>query len=165
VPVGELAVRVVEQHHVTGRPVQHTHPGEGLREVLAVGTDVLDRSGTDLAWDAGEGFDPGVALLHRERHCVVPVVPGRELQRVLGEWSRRHAAGRDLQDGPVEAGVRGDEVAAGAQDQQRLPAGIRGTHHVDDLVVGLGDQQATCRAADAQGREPREGDVGLLAHG
>ena len=108
-----------------GAAVQARTQRDGLGDLLAVGADVLDRRGTHAAGDARERLEPGVPLVDREPHHVVPVDAGLDLQRVLGQWRDGDPAGGDLEHGAVEALVGHHEVAAPAQDQQRLAVGCQ----------------------------------------
>ena len=65
--------------------------------------------------------------------------------------------------GSGKALVGHDQVAAAAEDEHRLAAGIRVAHLGDDLVIGARVDEASGRAANAERRIPRE--THLLTHG
>ncbi len=94
--------------------------GDGLRDLLAVGADVLDRGGADRAGDAGERLDADPAGVDGAGDEVVPGLARRDgdhhaaAGRVAVLDVGADAAGGDPDDGAGEAVVGDDQVAAAA---------------------------------------------------
>ena len=99
-PVAEAAVGVGERAHAVERAVPDPHGRDGLRDLLAVGADVLDRRRADPARDARQRLDADPAALDGEAHEVVPGLTGRDLDE--------HAAARGVvgDSGRVDPGSR-----------------------------------------------------------
>src|SRR5699024_5744635 len=64
--VAEVALGGGERAHGTTGAVPHPDAGDGLRDVLTVGADVLDGRRPDRARDARERLDPHPAALDGE---------------------------------------------------------------------------------------------------
>jgi len=118
----------------------------GLGDLLAVGADVLDRGGAGEPGDAGQALQAGQPLGHAPGHHGVPVLSGRRGQHARPAVTA-DAARRDLDHGAVEALVGDDQVAAAAEDQQRLAGRVRGPDRADELVLGAGPDEAAGGAA------------------
>ena len=65
VPVGEPAVERGHRAHPLLAPVPHAHPRDGLRDLLAVGADVLHRRRPGRPRDAGQRLDARPPLPRR----------------------------------------------------------------------------------------------------
>ena len=159
VPVGEPAVLRSHADDLAGGPLEHAHRGDGLRDLLPVGADVLDRGGADQAGDAGQGLDAGQPVRDRARDERVPVLAGSDGQLAAGALD---PAGRDLHDQPVEALVRDHDVAAAAEDEHGLAGGIGGADGVHEVGFGVHDHEPASRPAQPQRGALRQRGGGQL---
>ena len=126
VAVAEAALRRAQQDDVVGAAVQGADPADGLGDLLAVGADVLDRGGADAAGDAGERLEPGVPLVDRVAATTwSQSTPASTCSACSAQRRHGDPAGGDLEHGAVEALVGHHQVAAAAQDQQRLGSRCR----------------------------------------
>ena len=90
---------------------------DGLRDVFAVGSDVLDGRGADEAGDAGEALDAADAEVADVVDEGVPLDAGGDVEEVAAALDR--AVDRDVQDEAGEAFIRDEEIAASAQKKER----------------------------------------------
>jgi hypothetical protein len=134
--------------HPPGQPVIDLHRGDRVRDVLAVGVDVLDRRGAGPARDPGQALDAGQALRHAPGHQVIPVLPGRRRQQgrvaVGGEL---YSPGVGQHDQAGKSLVADYQVAAAAQDKDRLGRLVGAGHGRDQLVRRRRPDEAVRRAA------------------
>ena len=162
VAVGEPALaRRSSSDDVAGGPVQRADPADALRDLLAVGADVLDGRGADPAGDAGQGLDAGVAPRRRRSATTwSQSTPRLDLQGVLAERrataSPRVATCSTVPSKPSSATTR---LLPPPRTSSGSPRASAVADDVDDLRVGLGVDQAAGRAAQAQRGEVRERDV------
>ena len=156
--VAEPAVGVGEGADALERAVPDPDRGDGLRDLLPVGADVLDRRRADPSGDAGERLDADPPALDREGDEVVPALARRDPDedaaagRVVGVGG--DSAGGDLDDTSVEACIGDHEVAAAAEHQDGL-VGVEGRRQ---LRLGRGGDPLTRRTT-----EPQRGVVGESA--
>ena len=151
-PVAEPALGRGQVRHLPGLAVVHPDRGDRLGDLLAVGAHVLDRRRPGPARDAGQAFQPGQPVAHAAGHEAVPVLPGGHghpgpAQRLrLGPHPRRghldHRAG--------ETAVRDHQVAAAAQDEQRLTGVIGRPHRRHQVRLAAGRHELPGRPAEAE---------------
>ncbi len=165
--VAEAAVGGGEGAYAAEPAVPDPDAGDGLRDLLAVGADVLDRGRADVPGDAGEGLDARPAPLGRQRHERVPGLTRGDLDGGAGAGGLHvvvevglDAAGGDLDDRAREALVGDHHVAAAAEHEHRLAGGVGRAHRVDQLGLGLGPDPGPRRSA-----EPEGGVVAQIRHG
>ena len=153
--VAEAAVGVRERARALEHADPDPHLRDGLRDLLAVGADVLDRGGADQAGDAGERLDADPLALHGPRHEVLPALPrrhrdhGASAGRVVALDVGPHSAGGDLDDGAVEAVVRDHDVAPAAEHEDRP---LDGAHRLDQLRLRGRAHPRAGRPAQSQRR-------------
>ncbi len=136
-------------------PVVRPHRRDGLRDLLAVCADVLDRRGTGGAGDAGERLDTDPALGDRPGDHVVPRLAGgdRDHRTAAGIGVDRDAAGQHPDDGAVESLVGDDEVAATGDQQHRIGGLVGDPYGVDQLGLGRGFENCLGRTTQTQRRQ------------
>ena len=163
VAVGEPALGRRQRALVLLGSVVDPDGGDRLRDLLAVGADVLHRRRAGRARDARQRLDRRPARARRCRR------PGRPTARRPGRRARPPVAldpaAADGDDVAGPALVRRDHVGAAAEQQQRA-AGLVGLADGGDEFVGVLDlDQPVDRAADGEGGEVRQPDVASNLHG
>ena len=106
-PVGHDACGAVDQPH------RSDHRGD----LLTVGADVLNRRSPHGAGNPAQALHAAEAPLHRQRHEGIPVLAGRHPEARLGECLP--AAGGQAEDDAGITGVRNEEIAAAAENEER----------------------------------------------
>jgi len=148
------ATTEAETRHLAGLPVPAADRNDRRADLLAVGADVLDRGRAGQPWNAGQALQARQPAGDGPAHHAVPVLARRDPHRCRPIRAAAHlgdAAGADPHDRAVESLVGDDQVAAAAQDQDRLAPAVGGAHRGDHVRVGgrLGEPRR--RAAQAQG--------------
>ena len=143
--------------------VPDAHARDGLRDLLAVGADILHRRRPGEPGDAGERLDARPALGDGAGDDVVPHLSGGDddVDVLVVRGLDADPLRRDAHDGAAEAVIGDDEVGAAGQEQQGRAHLVRGPDGGDDLVEGLGGDEGVGRPADAHGRERRQLDAVL----
>ena len=95
---------------------------KSLRNILAVGADVLDGGGGGVAGDAAQGFDAGEVFAASVGDDVVPVFAAHDLnyvEEVLLDIFFGDAAHAVDDDGAREAFVMAERVGAATENESR----------------------------------------------
>ena len=157
--VGETAIPRGDDLAAPRDAVVRRHAGNGVGDLLAIGADVLDRSGSGEPGYAGECLEAGPLLHHRARDEVIPRLARGDGDPGTRTGIHRHldTSRADEHDCAWHALVRHDDIAAAAQDRERLTRGVRGADGLEEFGVGLGNNHAVGGSAGAQGGEARQG--------
>ena len=126
---------------------------EGVGNVLAVGTDVLDRGGAGEAGDFAHGFDASETFGHGVFDDVVPVVATQDFEygaAVVG-WRFGDTAHAIDDNNTVEAFVVADGVGAVAHDKSGKMVLLGKTIGVGDVGGLLDFDDVASGAAEAHG--------------
>ena len=95
--------------------VQGTDVGDGLGDLLAIGSNVLDGGAADEAGDAGEAFQATDSLLTDVKDQGVPVCAGGNLENVASAFNMWGDG--EVEDEAGVAFVGDEEVGASAEDE------------------------------------------------
>jgi hypothetical protein len=164
--IREAACLVGKFREAEGLEVECAHPCDGLRDLLAVGADVLNGRRAGQPGDAGEAFHAGDSLLAEVQDQSIPVGAGGDFRFdggfIAGEFDRFREL--DLQDQAGVALVRNDKVGAAAEreDGKILLAGE--ADGFEQIGFGGDAGEVAGRASDAEGGERGEGDVLFEMH-
>jgi len=165
--VGEPALLMREGDEGVGRQVEGADLGDGVGDLLAVGSDVLDWGAPDRAWDAGEALDAGDSLLADAEDEAVPLGAGGGGVVDVSAFGAGVGGGADgdVEDEAVEAGVADEEIAAAAEDEdfEAVPAGE--VDSLEEFGFGADFAEEARRTADAEGSVRGERDLLLEVDG
>src|SRR5699024_8696794 len=103
-----------------GVPVVDVDGDDGVGNLLAVGTHVLDGNRSNAAGDAGQRLDAGPTAVDGEGDQSVPVLPrlrGHDHRRVVVVGAYVEATGGDPDHSRRDALVGHHEIAPAAQDE------------------------------------------------
>ena len=161
--VGEAALGRGEEAEGKGFEVEGVDERDGLRDLLAVGADVLDGGGADGAGDAGETLDAGKAGVDGLADEVVPVHAGGDVVgdgAAVGLGVRKAVDLHGLLAGELEnkagvAGVGDEEVGAAAEGSDGEAALAGEVEGVEEVLVGFCAAEETRGTADAERGERR----------
>ena len=149
--VAEVTGGIGELDEGVGSSIVGVDGGDGLRDLLAVGADVLDGRSADGAGDAGEALDAGETAVDGVLNEGVPGLAGADGEEVVTEGS--NAADLDVEDEAVEAGVTDEEIAAAAEDEEREGVLVGEGDGLGEVGGGGGFGEETGRATDLEGGE------------
>jgi hypothetical protein len=170
VAIGEVALLGFEVDEAERFKIECANDGDAGRDLLPVGTDVLDRAAANQAGNAGETFDSCDTSLRRQEYESVPIVSGRDaigerrLCRTAIQIAAVHVKGMvnpGMDNQAVEAAVADEEIAATTEDEDfevvlaRERNGFKEFGFRGDLAEMAG------RAANAKGGERGERDLFL----
>ena len=139
----------------------------GLGDLLAVGPDVLHRRGSGRPGMPDSASIPDHPSSTARATRPSQSSPAATVTLAPPHWScgvDDDPARRDLDDRPVEPGIRDDEVGPAAEHEQRLVGVVDLAHRVDQLVGGLGDDHPRGRPADPHRRVRGDRLVEQLLH-
>ena len=165
--VGEAALVGGEIDEGGGFEVEGADGGDGVGDLLTVGSYVLNGGAADGAGDAGEALDSGDSLLGDVEDEGVPVAAsgdGVVDVTAIGLGLERVCYG-DVEDEAVEAGVADKEIAASAEDEdgEVVGAGVGDGFEESGFAGDVGEEVSG--AADAEGGVGGERDVLLDVEG
>jgi len=118
-PVGKAALGVGEVDELHGFEIECADGVDGFRDLLAVGTDVLDGCSTEGAGDTGEAFDSADSLLADGENEVVPFDARGDglVEEAVAVGGCQGLVDGEMDDEAGEAGVADEEVTAAAEDE------------------------------------------------
>ena len=131
--------------------VEGSEASDGSRDLLSVGSDVLDGAAADEPRDASEALNAAEALPADDAHEAVPVVPSAHLHvGVIGGFGDAVAEGH-VEDHARETGVGNEEVGAASEHEDREGAGAGEAYGFEEFVFGSDAAEEAGRAPDAEG--------------
>src|SRR5262249_18565369 len=139
-------------------------------DLLAVGTDVLDRGGPDRARDPGQRLDADPAALDGQSHERLPRLPGSDgdddatAGRVVAFVLSRDTRRGDLDDGAGEPLVGDDDVAAAGEHQDRLALLVGTSYGIDEVGLRGRAHPGAGRTSEPESRVVAESFVANLSH-
>ncbi len=161
--VGEAAIRVGELGEEAGVEVERADSVDGLRDLLAVGADVLDGRGAGEAGDAGEALHAGEVEVAGVEDEGVPVEAGGGAEiDVAGEVAPLDGEGEgEVEDEAGKARVGDEQVGAAAERVEGEVVGFGEGYGFEEFGLGANLGEEARGATDAEGGEGGEGDVFL----
>lgn len=165
--VGEAALLVREVDEGVGFEIEGADIDDGVGNLLAVGSDVLDGSTADGARDASEAFDTADSLLADCEDKGVPVGSGGNdvVDVLVGDERLNGLIDGDVEDEAIEAGIANEEIAAPAKDKDGKATLAGELHGFEKGGFGADFAEEAGRSADAEGSVGGEGDVLLDTDG
>jgi hypothetical protein len=137
-----------------GFEIVGAHLHDGLGDLLPIGPDVLDGSTSYVSGNAGKTLDPGIAVIHRVKDDVVPILSRanfKENALPVPAFALRDGH-TDAQDHSIKSRVAYQQVASSAKNKKREVSFLREAHCLRYLGFVFHFTEETRRATDPKRR-------------
>jgi len=171
VAIAQIEILRGQDSRSSGWDLEHGNFKQYLGDLLPVGTDILNRSGTAAPGNPGQAFDTGETGRDRGGRDGVPVFAcGYVPDLPAGYRLSMHPAGGQTQHQPGNAIVGYHDVGTAPDRAYGQLSGLRPRQCLGNFVRFSGLEKISGRTTELQSRILAEGDLltdhqGLLLHG
>jgi hypothetical protein len=142
---------MIESSCFKGVTVENANPSQHVRNLAAVGTDVLHWRRTDGARNARETLDARGIAANRLGDNVIPGFAGLRFEHErLVVHGDVETAGLHAQDQAWESIIRDDQIRSAAEDEDVEPARARPAQGMRDVIVTDSIGEIACTSTQPQ---------------